>query len=75
MRCILTNRTIGMTSFSIGTNRTIGTNGDPSYHLLITPMESICEYWTTPNKNGVIELARHNKSPWCLCSIPFPHDN
>ena len=30
MRCIFTNRTIGMTSFSIGTNRTIGTNG-PSY--------------------------------------------
>ena len=27
MRCIFTNRTIGMTSFSIGTNRTIGPNG------------------------------------------------
>ena len=27
MRCIFTNRTTGMTSFSIGTNRTIGTNG------------------------------------------------
>ena len=24
---LFTNRTIGMTSFSIGTNRTIGTNG------------------------------------------------
>ena len=27
MRCIFTNRTTGMTSFSIGTNPTIGTNG------------------------------------------------
>ena len=27
MRCIFTNRTIGMTCFSIGTNCTIGTNG------------------------------------------------
>ena len=26
MRCISSNRTIGMTSFSIGTNCTIGTN-------------------------------------------------
>ena len=26
MRCIFTSTTIGMTSFSIGTNRTIGTN-------------------------------------------------
>ena len=27
MRWIFTNKTIGMTSFSIGTNHTIGTNG------------------------------------------------
>ena len=27
MRCIFTNRTIGMTSFPFGTNPTIGTNG------------------------------------------------
>ena len=32
MRCILINRTIGMRSFSIGTNPTIGTNGHNSYH-------------------------------------------
>ena len=32
MRCIFTNRTIEIKCFSIGTNRTIGTNGDPSYH-------------------------------------------
>ena len=27
--------------------------------------------------NGVIELARHTKSPWCdcPCGIPFSHDN
>ena len=34
MRCIFTNRTIGRTSSSIGTNPTIGTNGpsiDESY--------------------------------------------
>ena len=27
MRCMFTNRTIGMMCFSNGTNRTIGTNG------------------------------------------------
>ena len=27
MRCMFTNKTIGMASFSIGTNRTISTNG------------------------------------------------
>ena len=32
MRCIFTNRTIEIECFSIGTYRTIGTNGDPSYH-------------------------------------------
>ena len=32
MRCIFTSWTIGMTSLSIGTKRTIGTNGDPSHH-------------------------------------------
>ena len=32
VRSIFTSRTIGMTSFSIGTNPTIATNGDPSYH-------------------------------------------
>ena len=39
-------------------------------------MESICKYWPTLNKkrNGMTELARHIKSPWCLCSIPFSHD-
>ena len=36
MRCIFTNRTIGMTSFSIGTNRTIDTNG-PSELRCIQP--------------------------------------
>ena len=38
MRCIFTNRTIGMTSFSIGTNRTIG----PSVWRIV----SVCIYWT-----------------------------
>ena len=46
MRCTLTNRTIGMTSFSMN-NPTIGINGHPSYDHSVTPMESICEYWTT----------------------------
>ena len=41
MRCIFTNRTIGMTSFSIGTNPTIGTNG-PSVKRIV----SVCVYWT-----------------------------
>ena len=34
MRCILTNRTIGMTSFSIGTNPTIGTNGPSVWRIV-----------------------------------------
>ena len=38
MRCIFTNRTTGMTSFSIGTNRTIG----PSVWRIV----SVCVYWT-----------------------------
>ena len=38
MRCIFTNRTIGMTSFSIGADRTIG----PSIWRIV----SVCVYWT-----------------------------
>ena len=38
MRCIFTNRTIGITSFSIGTNRTIGTNGPSVCVLCILDM-------------------------------------
>ena len=41
MRCTFTNRTIGMTSFSIGTNRTIGTNGPSVWRIV-----SVCVYWT-----------------------------
>ena len=41
MRCIFTNRTIGMTSFSIGTNPTIGTNGPSVWRIV-----SVCVYWT-----------------------------
>ena len=38
MRCIFTNRTIGMTPFSIGT---IGTNGPSVWRIV-----SVCVYWT-----------------------------
>ena len=41
MRCIFTNRTIGMRSFSIGTNPTIGTNGPSVWRVV-----SVCVYWT-----------------------------
>ena len=41
MRCTFTNRTIGMTSFSIGTNPTIGTNGPSVWRIV-----SVCVYWT-----------------------------
>ena len=41
MRCIFTNRTIRMTSFSIGTNPTIGTNGPSVWRIV-----SVCVYWT-----------------------------
>ena len=47
MRCIFTNRTIGMTSFSIGTNRTIGTMDhgfDESY-----PFVYIGHVWSANN--------------------------
>ena len=39
MRCIFINRTIGMTSFSIGTNRTINTNGPSVWRIV-----SVCVY-------------------------------
>ena len=42
MRCTFTNRTIGMTSFSIGTNAAIqGTNGPSVWRI-----DSFCVYWT-----------------------------
>ena len=41
MRCIFTDRTIGMTSFSIGTKPTIGTNGPSVWRIV-----SVCVYWT-----------------------------
>ena len=41
MRCICTNRTIGIGCFSIGTNRTIGTNGPSVWRIV-----SVCVYWT-----------------------------
>ena len=41
MRCIFTNRTIGIGCFSIGTNRTIGTNGPSVWRIV-----SVCVYWT-----------------------------
>ena len=41
MSCIFINRTIGMTSVSIGTNRTIGTNGPSVWRIV-----SVCVYWT-----------------------------
>ena len=46
MRCIFTNRTIGMTSFSIGTNRTIGTLMET---LLITTNTSGVYLWVLDN--------------------------
>ena len=42
MRCSFTDRTIGTTLFSIGTNRTIGTNG---------PSELPCPSQTTWDNN------------------------
>ena len=44
MRCIFTDRTIGIGCFSIGTNRTTGTNGP------LAPMETLL---ITTNTNGV----------------------
>ena len=41
MRSIFTNRTIGMTSFSVGTNPTVGTNGPSVWRIV-----SVCVYWT-----------------------------
>ena len=52
MRCIFTNRTIGIGCFSIGTNRTIGTNGplELPCTLPLVPMETLL---ITTNTNGV----------------------
>ena len=47
MRCILTNRTIGMTSFTFGTNPTIGTNGPSVWRIV-----SVCVYWTSVEANN-----------------------
>ena len=41
MRCIFSNRTIGIGCFSVGTNRTIGTNGPSVWRIV-----SVCVYWT-----------------------------
>ena len=60
MRCIFTNRTIGMASFSIGTNRTISTNG-PS-ELPCTQLDHM--------ENILIPLMRcifTNRTIWMTC--------
>ena len=57
MRCIFTNRTIGMTSFSIGTNRTIGTNGPSVWRIV-----SVCVYWTCVFKNGFCVFGGKSKT-------------
>ena len=60
MRCIFTNRTIGMASFSIGTNRTISTNG-PS-ELPCTQLDYM--------ENILIPLMRcifTNRTIWMTC--------
>ena len=38
MRCILTNRAIGVRCFSIGTNRGIGTNGPSEWPCTLNEM-------------------------------------
>ena len=66
MRCIFTNRTIAIRCFSIGTNPTIGTNGDPSYHhqhqwslfVSIGPPSSL---FASPSENLIKVLPLRNK--------------
>ena len=64
MRGIFTNRTIGMTSFPIGTNPTIGTNGPSVWRIV-----SVCVYWTCVGalSGGGGEVFDPNK--FCFCSI------
>ena len=42
-----------MTLFSVGTNPTIGTNRCLGFLSPLTPVESICEYWTTLHSHGL----------------------
>ena len=64
MRGIFTNRTIGMTSFPIGTNPTIGTNGPSVWRIV-----SACVYWTCVGalSGGGGEVFDPNE--FCFCSI------
>ena len=57
MRRILTKKTTGMTSFSIGTNRTIGTNG---------PSELPCTQPVTweNNRSPLNEMHIHQQNHW-----------
>ena len=53
MRCIFSNRTIGIGCFSIGTNRTIGTNGPSVWRIV-----SVCVYWTCVYITGYCSFIR-----------------
>ena len=57
MRCTFTNRTIGMMCFSIGTNRTIGTNG---------PLELPCTQLDHMENNlsPLNEMHIHQQNHW-----------
>ena len=57
MRWIFTNKTIGMTSFSIGTNRTIGTDG---------PLELPCTelHHKENNRSPFNEMHIHQYNHW-----------
>ena len=62
MRCIFTNRTIGMTSFSTGTNPTIGSNGPSELthriRLCILDMSGKMRYSSLGLKNTILIFER-----------------
>ena len=65
-RCMLTNRTIGIILFSIGTNDSFHWYQWTPFLSPLTPVESICEYWTT--------LALVRVLSKCLCGEAPPRD-
>ena len=57
MKCIFTNRTIGVTCFSIGTNHTIGTNGPSELPCIrLDHMEN--------NVSPLTEMHIHQQNYW-----------
>ena len=90
MRCTFTNRTIGIGCFSIGTSRTIGTNGDPSVTRFPSAAVQPSQFWPhvyqvlqgpssytyppVPFYGNPIERAQESLSVLCDVKSTQPHN-